>query len=96
MHAGGAVRAGYQLASYRGSIMAMASEKRSISFDELVLHEAEQRLAESGGNLSAFVNAAVLHELQVTRGRELAAEDNVQFGEVSADVRAQVAAEWPA
>lgn len=82
--------------SYRGSITSMASQKRSISFDEFVLREAEQRLAESGGSLSAFVNAAVLHELQVTRGRELLAEDDAQFGLVSADVRARVAAEWPA
>jgi hypothetical protein len=85
-----------RLFSYRGSIKLMASQKRSISFDELVLYEAEQRLAESGGSLSAFVNAAVLHELQVTRGRELVAEDNAQFGPVSADVKARVAAEWPA
>jgi hypothetical protein len=74
----------------------MASQKRSISFDEAVLHEAEQRLAESGGSLSAFVNAAVLRELRVARGLELLAEDNAEFGEVSADVRTQVAAEWPA
>jgi hypothetical protein len=74
----------------------MASQKRSISFEESVLHEAEQRLSESGGSLSAFVNAAVLHELQVTRGRELLAEDEAQFGAVPIDVRAQVAAEWPA
>lgn len=74
----------------------MASQKRSISFEESVLHEAEQRLSKSGGNLSAFVNAAVLHELQVTRGRELLAEDDAQLGAVSAGVRAQVAAEWPA
>jgi hypothetical protein len=45
---------------------------------------------------SASGNAAVLHELQVTRGRELLAEDEAQFGPVSADVRAQVTAEWPA
>jgi hypothetical protein len=74
----------------------MASQKRSISFEESVLHEAEQRLAESGGSLSAFVNAAVLHELQVTRGRELLTEDEAEFGAVTIDVRAQVAAEWPA
>jgi hypothetical protein len=74
----------------------MASQKRSISFDESVLHEAEQRLAESGRSLSAFVNAAVLHELQVTRGRELLAEDDAQFGATPAEIRAQVAAEWPA
>lgn len=74
----------------------MASQKRSISFDEAVLSEAEERLGESGGSLSAFVNAAVLHELQVTRGRELLAEDDVRLGPVSSEVRARVAAEWPA
>ncbi len=74
----------------------MASQKRSISFDESVLHEAEQRLAESGGSLSAFVNTAVLRELQVSRGLELLAEDDEQFGAVPADVRVQVAAEWQA
>lgn len=74
----------------------MASQKRSISFEESVLREAEQRLSGSGGSLSAFVNAAVLHELQVTRGRELLAEDEAQFGSVPADVQAQVTAEWPA
>ena len=74
----------------------MASQKRSISFDESVLSEAEQRLAGSGGSLSAFVNAAVLRELRVARGLELLAEDSANFGEVAADVRTQVAAEWPA
>lgn len=74
----------------------MASAKRSISFDESVLNEAEQRLAESGGTLSAFVNAAVLHELQVTRGRELLAEDEVELGAIPAERKTQVAAEWPA
>jgi hypothetical protein len=61
-----------------------------------VLHEAEQRLAGSGGSLSAFVNAAVLRELQVTRGLDLLAEDDAYLGAVPADVRARVAAEWPA
>jgi hypothetical protein len=75
----------------------VASQKRSISFDESVLHEAEQRVAESeGGSLSAFVNAAVLRELRVARGLELLAEDDAQFGPAPADVRARVAAEWPA
>jgi hypothetical protein len=74
----------------------MASQKRSISFDESVLHEAEQRLAGSGRSLSAFVNGAVLRELRVARGLELLAEDNADLGEVPADVRAQVAAAWPA
>lgn len=74
----------------------MASQKRSISFDESVLNEAEQRLAGSGGSLSAFVNAAVLRELRVARGLELLAEDKAEFGDVPAEVRTQVAAEWPA
>ena len=74
----------------------MASQKRSISFDESVLNEAEQRLAGSGGSLSAFVNAAVLRELRVTRGLELLAADKADFGEVPVDMRAQVATEWPA
>ncbi len=74
----------------------MASQKRSISFEESVLDEAEQRLARSGGSLSAFVNAAVLHELQVTRGRELLAEDEAELGAIPAKIETQVAAEWPA
>ncbi|HLM86845.1 MAG TPA: hypothetical protein VK272_11720 [Solirubrobacteraceae bacterium] len=74
----------------------MASQKRSISFEEAVLHEAEQRLSRSGGSLSAFVNAAVLHELQVTRGRELLAEDEAELGAIPAKVGARVVAEWPA
>lgn len=75
----------------------MASQKRSISFDESVLHEAEQRVAESeAGNLSAFVNAAVLRELQVARGLDLLAEDDAQFGAIPAEVRALLVAEWPA
>lgn len=49
-----------------------------------------------GGSLSAFVNAAVLRELRVARGLELLAEDNADFGEAPADVRTQVAAQWPA
>jgi hypothetical protein len=74
----------------------MASQKRSISFDESVLQEAERRLAHAGGNLSAFVNAAVLHELQVTQGRELLAEDARELGEISGKLKSQVTTEWPA
>ncbi|HEY1688797.1 MAG TPA: hypothetical protein VGF95_08015 [Solirubrobacteraceae bacterium] len=74
----------------------MATQKRSISFDESVLREAERRVARSSGNLSAFVNAAVLHELQVTRGRELLAKDDAELGAISPEVTAQVLAEWPA
>jgi hypothetical protein len=74
----------------------VATQKRSISFDESVLREAERRVARSSGNLSAFVNAAVLHELQVTRGRELLAKDDAELGAISPEVTAQVLAEWPA
>jgi hypothetical protein len=82
--------------SYRGRILRMASQKRSISFEESVLNEAEQRLAQSGGSLSAFVNAAVLHELQIARGRELLAADEAELGAIPGNVKTQVAAEWPA
>lgn len=74
----------------------MASQKRSISFEESVLHEAQQRIDQSGGSLSAFVNSAVLHELQVSRGRELLAADDTEFGTISGKITSQVAAEWPA
>jgi hypothetical protein len=74
----------------------MASQKRSISFEEAVLEEAEQRLARSGGSLSAFVNAAVHRELQVRRGRELLSEDEAELGPVPEKVKTQIAAEWPA
>lgn len=73
----------------------MATQKRSISFDESVLREAELRIAESGGSLSAFVNAALLRELRIARGRELLAEDDAEFGAVPAEVETQVLAEWP-
>ncbi len=74
----------------------MASRKRSISFDESVLAEAEERSATAGGNLSAFVNGAVVRELRVVRGTELLAQDDAEFGAVPEPVRAQIAAEWPA
>lgn len=74
----------------------MASQKRSISFDAEVLGEAERRVAEAGGNLSAFVNAAVLRELRVARGLELLAADEAAHGPVPPAIRAEVAAEWPA
>lgn len=61
-----------------------------------MLREVERRLGKSTGNLSAFVNAAVLHELQVTRGREMLAEDDAELGAISPEVSAQVLAEWPA
>jgi hypothetical protein len=74
----------------------VASRKRSISFDEAVLAEAEQRAAAAGGNLSALVNAAVLRELRIARGRELLADDETEFGPVPDGVRDEVAVAWPA
>jgi hypothetical protein len=74
----------------------MASQKRSISFDDSVLAEAERYASAHGGNLSAFVNAAVLRELRVARGVELLAADEAELGPVPEPVRAEVAAEWPA
>lgn len=82
--------------SYRGSITSVASQKRSISFDESVLAEAKQRAAAKGSNLSAFVNAAVLQELRIARGLELLSEDDAQFGPVPGDVSSEIAATWPA
>ncbi len=74
----------------------MASRKRSISFDENVLAEAEERAAGTGGNLSAFVNGAVLQQLRISRGVELLAQDEEEYGPVPDAVRTQIAAEWPA
>jgi hypothetical protein len=85
-----------RISSYRSSITNVASRKRSISFDESVLAEAERQAAATGGNLSAFVNAAVLRELRLARGLELLAEDDEHFGPVPDDVRAEIAATWPA
>jgi hypothetical protein len=73
----------------------MASQKRSISFDESVLAEAERQAAATSGNLSAFVDAAVLRELPIARGLQFLAEDEAQFGPVPDDVRAEIAATWP-
>lgn len=73
----------------------MASRKRSISFDDGVLAEAEERAAAAGGNLSAFVNAAVLQELRLARGHELLAEDERRFGRVDDAVWDEVAEQWP-
>jgi len=74
----------------------VASQKRSISFEESVLAEAEQRASAAGGNLSAFVNAAVARELRIARGIDMLADDDEQFGPVPGEVRAQIAEQWPA
>jgi Arc/MetJ family transcription regulator len=74
----------------------VATQKRSISFDEAVLAEAERLAGLRGGNLSALVNAALERELRVTRGHELLAADEAELGSVPDSVRAQIADEWPA
>jgi hypothetical protein len=74
----------------------MTRQKRSISFDESVLREMEQRVAESGGSLSAFVNVAVLRELRISSGIDLLTEDNKQLGVAPSEIRSRIVAEWPA
>jgi len=74
----------------------MASEKRSISFDEAVLREAEARVAAAGGNLSAFVNASVLHELNLLAVENSSPTTRSRLGPYPLLLRAAVASEWPA
>ena len=47
----------------------MATAKRSIAFDAAVLSEAERLAGDTTGDLSAFVNAAVLREVRQYRPR---------------------------
>ncbi len=71
----------------------MATEKRSISFEADLLAEAEGL---AGGNLSALVNAALTREVKLARMGRMLADDDAEFGPVPDEVRAEVAAEWPA
>jgi hypothetical protein len=73
----------------------MAVQKRSISFDESVLAEAERLSAQRGGNLSAFVNEAVEHRVKVEGGRKLIAEDIAKYGPIPEEINARIEAEWP-
>lgn len=73
----------------------MAVQKRSISFDESVLAEAERLSAERGGNLSAFVNGAVEHQMKVEAGRKLIAEDIEKYGPIPEEVSRRIEAQWP-
>ena len=73
----------------------MAVQKRSISFDESVLAEAERLSAERGGNLSAFVNDAVEQKLKVALGKKLIEEDIDKFGPIPEEISARIEAEWP-
>jgi hypothetical protein len=63
------------------------------------LTEAEEQAVEAIATQAipaGAPGASPFRELRVARGLELMAEDDAQFGPVSAQVRAQVAAEWPA
>jgi metal-responsive CopG/Arc/MetJ family transcriptional regulator len=73
----------------------MAVQKRSISFDESVLAEAERLSAERGGNLSAFVNDAVEQKLKVALGKKLIEEDIKKLGPIPDEISARIEAEWP-
>lgn len=73
----------------------MAVQKRSISFDESVLAEAERLSQQRGGNLSAFVNEAVEHRLKVEGGRKLMEEDEKRWGPIPDEVVAEIDALWP-
>lgn len=70
--------------------------KRSISFDEATLREAEEVAAEAtAGNLSALVGEALAQHVKAIRGRQLMQEDREHLGPVAPDVLAAVDAEWP-
>jgi len=73
----------------------MAVAKRSISFDETVLAEAERLSAERGGNLSAFVNEAVERSLKVALGRKLVEADEERWGPIPDEAVAEIEALWP-
>jgi hypothetical protein len=73
----------------------MAVQKRSISFDESVLAEAERLSQQRGGNLSAFVNAAVERELKVALGKKLIEEDIEKYGPIPEEISMRIEAEWP-
>jgi metal-responsive CopG/Arc/MetJ family transcriptional regulator len=73
----------------------MAVQKRSISFDENVLAEAERLSQERGGNLSAFVNEAVEQRLKIALGRKLMEEDEKRWGPIPEEAIAEIEALWP-
>ena len=58
----------------------MATAKRSIAFDPAVLSEAERLAEATAGDLSAFVNAAVLREVRQYRPR-----DRGEYGDAGID-----------
>lgn len=72
-----------------------ATSKRTISFDTTVLRAAEALAGSAaGGNLSAVVNDAVAHHVRLLEFGMLLAEFEKELGPVSAQVRAEVEAEW--
>ncbi len=73
--------------------MRVATVKRSISFDPDLLAEAE-RLAD--GNLSAYVNDALLQHVKSAGLRVLLQELDAEHGPVSDDVKKEVDGEWRA
>ena len=77
-----------------GEFVAVA--KRSISFDPELLRQAEILLEERDSTLSGLVNEALTRELKLAGLRRLLDEDDERFGPVPPEVRAEVAADWPA
>ena len=75
--------------------MAMAAEKRSISFDPETLRAAEQLASsEHGGNLSALVNDTLERRVKARRLLEFLAELDQELGPVPEDVKREVDAQW--
>jgi Arc/MetJ family transcription regulator len=77
-----------------GRIVAMASEKVSITLDPAIVAEA-RRVAGDGG-LSAFVNDVLRRHLQNLRLRRYLAELDQEFGPVPEELREEARREWDA
>ena len=57
------------------------------------MHPARRQ---ADGNLSALINAALTREVKLARMGRMLADDDAEFGPVPDEVKAEVAAEWPA
>lgn len=71
-------------------------KKVSVTLDDKVVAEVRSRVG--ARQFSAYVNSALERSLQGARIRELLAELDDEYGPVSPEVQAQVAArarEWP-